>query len=594
MQGDASAPTTIATTFVKANGVAENYVTRLDPVALAIPGMSSAQGADIGVLDVNENQKSMWNGYYKTAIGESKLYVKDQQSMTRPSMFIVVAGNNNQNMVQDLDGASKEGSTGNTDEAHKIVVTDWPEGTFRASTESFEINQPPEPTAIYVESGGMGVWYAYSGVHARTDFPFIGCIDTPAGRHIVLDKDKKTCIAYTRKSTTTGLNEAIYRETPDGGLLWSGWIISTSSYDQSWVQIVLDKNGTKHFVWAEAVPYYMDVGDGPQWYYEYRLRYKNVDRDGNWTSSVTISRTDTNYTGFQQCPIMQVKPDGLSIGVVWLGTVANGDDYILYRERAADGTWGSIENASTTVTTVPSLDYDDDGNPHCISVGLMGVYYYYKSDGTWQAAARIGTDGYNGTYPPPYWPAEVSNLYWDLKGNLNAIYSVMDMATTKYILRFIRKVGSSWTTPATMLNDSGRYAQIQGDDKYNLYIYTTYLSGSYYVGLIIKSTYNMVAQELTTFTATSKDIMMIATVCTRLPKIDNVYSQLLQDYGCLLLAVANDSSHVTGKLYFTAHVRSVGGAIDLPNQHDTYTTRIRGVFAREKFQQNLFAPAMFG
>ena len=156
-----------------------------------------------------------------------------------------------------------------------------------------------------------------------------------------------------------------------------------------------------------------------------------------------------------------------------------------------------------------------------------------------------------------------------------------------------KPAGGSWSSALKIMSSAYKNAQLQIDRDLNIYIYTTFWNGAYWEGVMLKMLPTLAVDEIVSIQLTT-DIVSIATPYSRLPKSDAMWTQMARQWGCVVLARADDAGWTDGDLLFTSKSISVIGTVDIPNQHDTYTTRLRGVIATSKIQKMLIAPAMIG
>jgi len=587
IQGDTSSPTTLAVTFVESNGNAKNYATKLDPVALAVPGTSSAQGKDIKILDANGDTQAMWKENYKTSISEVELWTKNQLQLNRPVMLIVVAGDDGYNVINDLPGGSEEETTDNTDEIHKVEVTNITKDGVKEINGNFGINPLIYSSWVYWNGSYSKAVATY---YSSTAY-FEGGIDNAAGRHIIIDDQGRWNVVFVRKNTSTGYNEAILKMSSDGGRTWSESVIYSVAHDQYQAQITVDKLGTRHIVWVERRTEVCPPGAGEPDTNEYDIKYRNINCADEWSAVTVVSRSDTIYVGYQFMPSIQVKPDGTTIGVLWAGHYQLAEYSGLYRERSGDGTWGSeeiaIEYDFFDEVDRLTFDYDSDGEPNaCYTVWSGSVFWRPRTTGSWGTATEIAT-GFD--------IRNISNLVIDHVGNQHLLHTDRtDIGLKLHKLYYQKKVGSgAWSERTEIMSSAYQNSQIQIDYELNIYIYTTYWNGSYWEGAMIKLTPELALDELISLQLTT-DIVSIATPTSRLPKSGAMWTQMAKQWGCVVLGRASNTAWTDGDLLFTASTIAIIGTVDIPNKHDTYTTRIRGVIGTQKIQKMMIQPAMIG
>jgi hypothetical protein len=597
IQADLSAPSEIVTTFVKSQYNASQYKTRLDPVVLMAPHSDGVAGKDIVVIAKDQNFGPTYVSRYKTALREVHVFTKDQLSLSMPVQIAIASGNN----------LNTPGSPVNpTTEDNKIKVTDLISTTINPITLGLTLNTMNMKTysCCPTDATNSTVWSYLEDSVINVG----GVLDTATGRHIVYDATNASLhIVYVKKNVTTSLNQIWHAYSLDGGKTWISELVSgTSTKDQFQPQIVIDNNRTLHFVWVECFSVYEKPPHmaGSDTYYIYDLLYCNKSSSASWSPAVIISRDPGTYpfrTGYQNHPSLQVKNDGLSLGVAWMGhgcchALANIYVSILYIERDTSGTWSSRENAyeltDGSCAWSVSLDYDLGGSPHVIfctdndgGSPHYPTYHIVKSSGSW-AAPELVSDGALPTLA-------TSNCVIDLDNTIHVLLISSSGYTAPADLWYARKVlGGSWVRSRLLASLTFIRAGLQVDSSRNFYVYCTKWNGAHYDGYAAKFSYDLVKLSEHLYNADNRDVASVCVPWSRLPLSGSVFQHLSQQDNCIVFARATNGPWTTGDIVFTSDSTSVIGSVPIIPSYESYNTKIRGVISKSKLNPPLICPAV--
>jgi len=588
IQSDQSSPVEIVTTFVKSQYNASQYKTKLDPVVLMTPHSDGVAGKDIVVIAKDQNFGPTFISNYNTALRDISVFTKDQLSLSMPVQIQIASGNN----------LNPPGSPGNpTTEPNKINTTNLIGSSINTIASGLSINNMtikwyivcPKDPGLTLSGSSMG------------DSPYgVGStLDTATGRHIIVDFINNWLhIVYTQKNAGTGFNQVWHAYSQDGGKTWFSELISgSSSYDQYQPQIVMTTDGTLHFAWVET--YSIDetppsLPAGTYWFGI--IYYRNKSSSGTWSGITQLSYAGGAYPyrpGFQIHPSLQVKNDGLSIGVAWAGCNCFPSSYpstnIVYNERDINGTWGTLQNVvslSAKDGYSVSLDYDLSGYSHICYVKnalWSQANHATNSSGSW-VAESLTTDGTNCL--------NASNCVIDLAGTIHWLVVVGD--TSPASIYYWKKVlGGSWIS--TKLTTSANYIRVglQVDTSRNLYVYgSQYNAASHYDGWMAIYTYDLVKTSERLFSADSRDVIAVSVPWSRLPLSNSVYQTLSQQGNAIVFVRASNVGWTLGDIVFTADSNSVIGSVPIIPSYDSYNTKLRGVISKSKLNPPLICPAV--
>ena len=156
--------------------------------------------------------------------------------------------------------------------------------------------------------------------------------------------------------------------------------------------LAIDSSNNVHVVWRSER--YHTFGAGYM-----RISYRERGSSG-WGSIVAV--VDKNYNDSQWYPEVAVDSNN-NVHVMWDGKGWGSNTSYLniqYRERAAGGTWGSVEHVTdvTSSQTNPSVATDSHNNVHVVWEG-SGIQYRQKTSEGWQAQSNPSS----GQYPSLLW-----------------------------------------------------------------------------------------------------------------------------------------------------------------------------------------------
>jgi len=588
IQSDQSSPVEIVTTFVKSQYNASQYKTKLDPVVLMTPHSDGVAGKDIVVIAKDQNFGPTFVSSYNTALRDVSVFTKNQLSLSMPIQIQIASGNN----------LNPPGSPGNpTTEPNKILTTDLIGSSINTIISGVSINN------MIIN------WYSVCPAHpgfteggsSMGDSPYgVGStLDAATGRHIIIDFINNWLhIVYTQLNAGTGKNQVWHSYSPDSGKTWFSEVISgASSYDQYQPQIVMTTDGTLHFAWVEMyslteTPPSLPLGT----YWFGIIYYRNKSPSNVWSGITQLSQADGGFPyrpGFQIHPSLQVKNDGLSVGIAWAGCnccAGNiGMPFILYNERDINGTWGSrqcVYNMNGDDAYSVSLDYDLQGYAH---ICFIDNAYWSTADhatnlsGAWvtESLTTTGTNCLNA-----------SNCVIDLSGTIH--WLIVEGGSVPASIYYFKKVfGGSWVN--SKLTDHANYIRVglQIDASKNIYVYgSQHNASSHYDGWAAIYTSDLVKTSERLFSADSRDVIAVSIPWSRLPFSNNVYQTLSQQGDAIVFVRASNVGWTLGDIIFTSDANSVIGSVPTIPSYDSYNTKLRGVISKSKLNPPLICPAV--
>jgi hypothetical protein len=605
---DLSLPSEIITTFITpASGKIGTYTTKLDPVILATPGFAGDKGKDIKVIDKDGTIAPTWVDSYATAINKVDVYTKNQLSLTRPTMLLVIAQGGG-----DLDVNNNPMSV-----ESKIVTTDLASGVIQSIVPRMSVDYVVKGTSAY-----CAAIFTWDCVYPNPGYVGTYKFNYAISSHIIKDQNGNLHFAFNKQNPTTLFNEIFHAWSSNGGQSWSTEYISQiSSVSQSCPQLVIDINNTLHFIWSEARFNSSNPGCGSGNWYLYDIKYRNKNiNTGEFSAVELLSRNDTAYTGWQLFPSIQIKNDGLSVGVAWYGFVCASQIgslkvSMLYRERSASGTWYGTETIEYNIIVSSgivlwdssiSIDYDSYDSPHvayCHYSGSDGETFYarhaYKSGGSWTT---------ENIYPYAHaYMMGLSHIVIDLEDKLHILVALVhaNEGLRSDLYYYNKPSGESWSLGTLLDNDTWRGSiGLQLDNAGNIYSYYAKILDPtiqyFYSGKVNKysPSLNLVSSEifsaagLYSYVSDKRDIVCMSTPWSRLPKIDNVYQHLSQNHNCIVFAISDHADWSSGDLLFTADPSSVLGSPSGIIKYESYSSRIRGVISKSKLNGCLVSPSI--
>ncbi|MCK9597521.1 MAG: hypothetical protein M0R06_00695 [Sphaerochaeta sp.] len=419
------------------------------------------------------------------------------------------------------------------------------------------------------------------------------------GRHIAVrnnGEDAGELICCFAADGGAGKDLAYYGKSLDGGKTWTvSRLDDTINCTQIMTDMVVDKNNNVHFVWAE-------MDDDPN---HSQIKYRRLNSDDTWESVETVSTAGP--PNYQADPCIQVKNDGESVGVAWVGYGWGTDEYALniaYRERSTVG-WGSEERITTDAAgaiyyRAPTIDYDSDDYPHMVANygnqsawNLQNVYYWQKTSGGWQTPEKVNNDAGQDNLAP-----NNSNVLIDDDDNIHIAYAVSTADGPLHAYYKKKARGGAW--PASELVASGgaetkQYMalQIQSGSDGKIYCCHTAFNEtlqSYEIAYHIREdtwgTENIIRSTAGRFYS---NVQML---WSRLPISYGIYQSLSNQYAIFIYVSGATTEPEVGNIEFYANPETVIGDIYEEVTKETYVTKRRGAICKSKVNGPLASPAL--
>jgi len=399
----------------------------------------------------------------------------------------------------------------------------------------------------------------------------------------------------------SGSNDYVYLGvSSDGGKTWSLERIDSTDSNQVMADMVIDKNNIVHVVWAEMMASDAD---------KRQIKYKQRSAAGVWGSVETVSTAGNPY--YQVDPCVQVKNDGVTIGVAWIGygwgDNAAGLD-VAYRERSSGGSWGSEERITTYATGTlnhrgTALDFDTDDYPHIVANygnqsvwNNSNVYYWYKTAAGWQAREQVNNDAADNNLCPTN-----GNLVIDGDNNIHIAYSLADASGPQDILYKKKARGGSWPAKETALARGAtptrmRMApqiQLHADGTITCTFTTKFTADNYHeVGYIMRDPSTGWGAATTLKGNAGRNYMYLQTLWSRMPLKDGIFQSLSNQYIVMIYYSGPSGYGSIGDLYFEALPTTVIGDIFGDVNAASYKTKRRGAICLSKINGPLASPAL--
>jgi len=383
-------------------------------------------------------------------------------------------------------------------------------------------------------------------------------------------------------------------KSTDGGKIWVVEQIDTTNVcEQVMSDLVVDKNNNIHFVWVE-----MDAADSSH----RQIKYRKLSSSDVWESIETVSTAGDPY--YQVDPCIQVKNDGETIGVTWVGygwgDHTDGLD-IAYRERTTLA-WGAEERITTNATSTiyyraTTLDFDSDDYPHLVANygtqsiwNSTNVYYWQKTAAGWQAAEQINNDAGDNNIAPTN-----SNVIIDSDNYIHIAYTISDASGPLDICYKKKARGGAWPAKETIVANGGtrrnQAPQIQiegGGDIYCTYTIKYNSDNSYAIAYKTRTT-SWQSEEILR-EETGRHFVYAQMMWSRQPFKTGIYQSQSQQYMVVIYISVPSNDYEIGNIEFYAEPTTVVGDIPDTVTTETYRTKRRGALCKTKFQ-NKVAPA---
>jgi len=428
------------------------------------------------------------------------------------------------------------------------------------------------------------------------------------GRHIAVNNkgllQGVLHAAYT--DGASGTDHAYHAYSINGGENWTPERIDVGyAGNQISSDLVIDANGNVHFVWAEY-----DVGDANH----RQIMYRRLSSAAVWGAVETVSQAGNPF--YQMDPCIQVKNDGETIGVVWVGQgwgAGNNDMDVAYRERTGAGVWDIAETHITANAAAgfdyrhPALDYDLDDYPHVVYDYLkadwttLDVYYNYEIGAGWQAQEHVNNDGGDAGVC-----STNSNILLDKDNNIHVAYLKVSLVSPYlHTLYYKNKArGGAWGAKeevlAATVAEGARAPQIQLDGTGQ--VYCTYArlydagGGNFLVDgqYKVRSSGGVWGAAVIVMQDTCRMITHIQMLWSRLPLKDGIYQTWSQQHVVWVFVRIPIYDSYVGNIEFKADPTTVIGDIDDPVTTETYRFRQRGAICRQKINHGKVTPYAIG
>lgn len=299
-----------------------------------------------------------------------------------------------------------------------------------------------------------------------------------SAKHLVIDHAGIIHLAFT-DSHVDNILHIYHAYSSDGGKTFAvERVDTTSSYDQIYADLVIDSKGIIHFVYVQGGSTGAATG--------VKLQYRRKYTDGSWSA---VTRIDEKDNQFKYEPVIQVKKDGITVGIAWVSLgygSSTTNENLIYREVNSDLSLGTTQvittdGSSTKEYRQPTLDYNIDGYPHiaCFAKPDSGaasprnVWYFSYNGSSWSSGVQV-----NDVVDYGCWH---SNMVIDSKNRTHIVYS---SGSTFTDLKYRRRVNGSWQSPVTLtlagggaINAIGNQLSVSSDGRVSV-VYFRYSSGS--------------------------------------------------------------------------------------------------------------------
>ena len=417
-----------------------------------------------------------------------------------------------------------------------------------------------------------------------------------AGRHVTIANNGSS-VGSLHCCYFNGTTELAYHaESTDGGKTWT-----VEQLDASWAgpqetpSMVIDKNGALHFVWAER------GASGSR-----KIKYRKKTAAGSWGSVETVSTAGNDY--YQDLPCIQVKNDGVTIGVCWTGqgwgTSASYND-VAYRERAENGTWDATiteitADANSGNYGSSSLDYDDSDYPHIVynyvTSTTTNVYYKYKKAAGWQAQEQVNSDDNNKAG----WQSNVL-----INGTaLRVAYTLFDtIDSPKSIVLKQKTIGAAWGAKESVATAAGddKYTQpqIQVDKDDNIYCcyskYSDAESGAlykWYRAAYKQRVSGVWGSEQSIVSEVGRNTVGVQMCWSRMPVSSGIWQSMTQQDIMFIYISTPRTYPFIAQIHFHPLSTTVAGTIETEPTIETFNTKRRGAICLSKINGALASPAL--
>jgi len=417
-----------------------------------------------------------------------------------------------------------------------------------------------------------------------------------SGRHIAIrnkGNDQGELHCCFAADGGSGKDYVYHGKSVDGGKEWTiERIDATTNCEQIMADIVIDKNNNIHFVWAES-----DNADPAH----RQIKYRKLSSADAWGSVETVSTAGNPY--FQADPCIQVKNDGTTIGVAWVGWGWGDLDAfdLAYRERTTIA-WGAEERITSNADAthdyrIPAVDFDSDDYPHIVADhgnslvwNDSNIYYWQKTAGGWQAPEQINNDAGDNNLTE-----HNSNILIDENDYIHVAYITSEAGGTLDVCYKKKARGGAWPAKEIVAANGGtrrHYApQIQLNGDGNIYcVYTIKYNSNSNYAIAYKTKTTSWQSETMIKTGTGRDFKYAQMLWSRQPLRTGIYQSLSQQYMIVIYTSNPSNDEYVGDIEFFAEPTTVVGDIPDTVTTETYRTKRRGALCKTKFQ-NKVAPS---
>lgn len=417
-----------------------------------------------------------------------------------------------------------------------------------------------------------------------------------SGRHIAIrnkGNDQGELHCCFAADGGSGKDYVYHGKSVDGGKEWTiERIDATTNCEQIMADIVIDKNNNIHFVWAES-----DNADPAH----RQIKYRKLSSADAWGSVETVSTAGNPY--FQADPCIQVKNDGTTIGVAWVGWGWGDLDAfdLAYRERTTIA-WGAEERITSNADAthdyrIPAVDFDSDDYPHIVADhgnslvwNDSNMYYWQKTAGGWQAPEQINNDAGDNNLTE-----HNSNILIDENDYIHVAYITSEAGGTLDVCYKKKARGGAWPAKEIVAANGGtrrHYApQIQLNGDGNIYcVYTIKYNSNSNYAIAYKTKTTSWQSETMIKTGTGRHFKYAQMLWSRQPLRTGIYQSLSQQYMIVIYTSNPSNDEYVGDIEFYAEPTTVVGDIPDTVTTETYRTKRRGALCKTKFQ-NKAAPS---
>ena len=417
-----------------------------------------------------------------------------------------------------------------------------------------------------------------------------------SGRHIAIrnkGNDQGELHCCFAADGGSGKDYVYHGKSVDGGKEWTiERIDATTNCEQIMADIVIDKNNNIHFVWAES-----DNADPAH----RQIKYRKLSSADAWGSVETVSTAGNPY--FQADPCIQVKNDGTTIGVAWVGWGWGDLDAfdLAYRERTTIA-WGAEERITSNADAthdyrIPAVDFDSDDYPHIVADhgnslvwNDSNIYYWQKTAGGWQAPEQINNDAGDNNLTE-----HNSNILIDENDYIHVAYITSEAGGTLDVCYKKKARGGAWPAKEIVAANGGtrrHYApQIQLNGDGNIYcVYTIKYNSNSNYAIAYKTKTTSWQSETMIKTGTGRHFKYAQMLWSRQPLRTGIYQSLSQQYMIVIYTSNPSNDEYVGDIEFFAEPTTVVGDIPDTVTTETYRTKRRGALCKTKFQ-NKAAPS---